>query len=155
ATRLAPEAVTFSRIAEGAVTTSRIADGNVTAAKIFGNAIAAFERSGATVATSVIVPTSIGHLATVTLNIPSSWSSWDCVAFAQATALPTAVPAALVLRVRVDGTDGAEFDYNVSGPSAVGVVAASFRSGITTTGTRTIALRGARGAADVRLPTVF
>src|SRR5690554_8217175 len=33
------------------------------------------ERSGATVATSVNVPTTIGNLATVTLNIPTSWRS--------------------------------------------------------------------------------
>src|SRR5690554_3959196 len=177
--KLAPEAVTFSRIADGAVITSKLADGAVTPGKIAsnavtqeklapeavtfsriaGNAIAAFERSGATVETDVDVPSSVGNLATVTLNIPSSWSSWNCVAFAQTTALPLINFADVRLRVRIDGTDGPEFANHV--PSGAGgaqaAVAASFRSGITTTGNRTIALRGYLGVdtQPARLKTVF
>lgn len=155
--KLRGDAVTTVKIATDAVTTSKIADGHVTAAKLHGAAISAFERSGATVATSVSVPASIGNLATVTLNIPSSWSSWECVAFAQATAMPLDELAVLNLLVRIDGTDGANFTYQLQGPPPLNgaVVAASFRSGITATGTRTIALRGVRGSTGVTLGTVF
>src|SRR5690554_8112456 len=157
--KLADEAVTAAKIAPGAIVASRIADGVVSEAKIAsqavtqpklapeavtfsriaGNAISAFERSGATVQTSVDVPSSVGNLATVTLNIPSSWSSWECVAFAQTTAVPLVLFATVRLTVRIDGTDGPEFGNHIpegEGPQAA--VAASFRSGITTTGNRTI-----------------
>src|SRR5690554_4425535 len=132
-------AVTAGKIADGAVVTQKIADGAVGIAKIAGGAIAGFERSGATVATSVNVPSTVGNLATVTLNIPSSWSRWECVAFAQTTAVPLVLFATVRLTVRIDGTDGPEFGNHIpegEGPQAA--VAASFRSGITTTGNRTI-----------------
>src|SRR5690606_6398054 len=169
-------AVTNSKIADGAVGTAKIADGAVGTAKIApnavnapqlapeavtfsriaGNAIAAFERSGATVETSVVVPSSVGNLATVTLNIPSSWSSWECVAFAHATAIKVGADVGfMTLVVRIDGTDGRVFDYQVQGPGNVAAAAASFRSGITTTGNRTIALRGNSSTAVITLPTVF
>src|SRR5690554_3626120 len=174
--KIADQAVTWAKINDGAVTNSKIADGAVGAAKIApnavnapqlapeavtfsriaGNAISAFERSGATVETSVNVPFDPGTLATVTLNIPSSWSSWECVAFAQATAQPVSSTGEILLSASIDGTDGALFRYRVPGPGAQAVAAASFRSGITTTGNRTIRLLGARvGSAAVELPTVF
>lgn len=155
--KIADQAVTVSRIADGHVTTVKLADGAVTAAKIAGAAISAFERSGATVETSVDVPSSIGNLATVTLNIPSSWSSWECVAFAQTAAVPLTLFATVRLRIRIDGTDGPEFATHIpEGEGPLGAAAASFRSGITTTGNRTIALRGYRGAdTPARLQTVF
>src|SRR5690606_10366339 len=114
------------------------------------------ERSGATVETSVNVPTTIGNLATVNLNIPSAWSSWNCVAFAPATAITTLDnPANLALRADISNVDGPAFVYHIQGPTPVAVTAASFRSGITTTGNQTIALRGVRGPVGVFLPTVF
>ena len=173
--KIADQAVTWAKINDGAVTNSKIADGAVGTAKIApnavnapqlapeavtfsriaGDAISAFERSGATVETSVVVPSSVGNLATVTLNIPSSWSSWNCVAFAQATSAGAFSELRHVaLRVRIDGTDGSLFDYQVPGGGAA-VAAASFRSGITTTGNRTIALRGSTLSGGVTLPTVF
>ena len=156
--KIASNAVTGPKLAVGAVTFSRIADGAVIASKIAGNAISAFERSGATVEAAVDVPTSAGNLATVTLNIPSTWSSWNCVAFAQATAMFLgAGTKILTLRVRIDGTDDKTFDYEIGsgGDGAGAVAAASFRSGITTTGNRTITLRGNASAGGVVLPTVF
>lgn len=166
AAKIAPSAVTTSRIADQAVTTDKIASNAVTAPKlapeavtfsrIAGDAISAFERSDATVATSVGVPSSVGNLATVTLNIPSSWSSWNCVAFAHATAIKVGADVGFItLIVRIDGTDGNVFDYQVQGPGNVAAAAASFRSGITTTGNRTIALRGNSPTGGVTLPTVF
>src|SRR5690606_36205052 len=92
------------------------------------------------------------------LNIPSAWTTWNCVAFAQATAdtLGGTVDNTILLNVRLDGADGAVFRYRVPGQGAVAVAAASFRSGITTTGTRTIALRGNRvSSGGVALPIVF
>jgi len=107
------------------------------------------------VETSVDVPSSVGNLATVTLNIPSSWSSWECVAFAHANAVPLSGPEGVGLRVRIDGTDGPEFVYQLDRTGPAAVAAASFRSGITTTGNRTIALRGRRGEGIIQLQTVF
>ena len=154
--KLAEGAVTGPKIAPDAVTFSKIADSSVGAAKITGAAIAAFERSGATVQTSVNVPTSTGNLATVTLNIPSSWSSWNCVAFAQTTASPLATRAMVRLIVRIDGTDGTEFANSIpEPPGPQPAIAAAFRSGITTTGNRTIALRGYQTEGPARLKTVF
>src|SRR5690606_21542630 len=96
-------------------------------------------------------------VATVTLNIPSDWSSWNCVAFAHAVAaLDEDNLATVVLRVRIDGADGPSFIHRVPGRGAQAVTAAYFRSGITTAGNRTIALRGSRGSAlGVSLSTVF
>lgn len=145
-------------VEEATVDTAKIADGAVTAAKIAGNAISAFERSGATVQTNVPVPDPVGTLAIVTLNIPSSWSSWDCVAFAHATAQPVSGnPGDIGLLVQIDGTDGPGFRYHISyTPVSVAVTAASFRSGITTTGNSTIRLQGWRYSTPaVDLPTVF
>ena len=153
--KIADSAVTEDKIAANAVTPGKLAPEAVTFSRIAGDAIAAFERSGATVATDVDVPSSIGNLATVTLNIPSSWSSWECVAFAQATSAGAFSELRHVgLRVRIDGTDGPLFDYHVPG-GGTAVAAAAFRSGITTTGNRTIALRGNSLSGGVTLPTVF
>ncbi len=90
-------------------------------------------------------------IASVSLTIPTTWGSWECEAYAtyvRESLDDTGPTGILLIKLRIDGTDQQVQDQVISADH--GGVGASFfmagaiggrRTGMTTTGSRTIALR--------------
>jgi len=114
--------------------------------------VASNELDGATDATSVALTTSPADAATVSLTIPAGWGSWKCAAYATGTYSGTGVN--LSHNIRIDGTDGPVLGINTTvaanGPFAI----AWRRTGMTTTGSRSIVLRASESGANASYTNV-
>lgn len=84
-------------------------------------------------------------VATVTLAIPAGWVSWECEAYATfAYNVDVGLSTSLSVPIRIDGTDQQALVVgllNTAAPEYRGGAVAGRRTGMTTTGNRTIELR--------------
>lgn len=104
---------------------------------------------------SLSLTTSFANAASVSLSIPSDWASWECEAWARALMKGvTSTGNEWAIRVVIDGTAGqvvSEIDAFNRHHVSIG----SRRTGITTTGSRTVAFQvrrvgGSGGDASLR-----
>lgn len=139
-----------------AITDAQITDSRPTATtRVGAGDTNTFEVDGSTEVASVNLTTSAADVASLNLTIPADWGSWKCMAYATGRS-SVGTAAAMSLTIRIDGTDqqeqGAMVLVTNSGESfAVG----GRRTGMTTTGSRTIALRAFEATADVVVADIF
>ncbi len=124
------------------------------------------EVTGSTEVASVSVTTTDASIASVALTIPSSWNSWECEAMATYVreVKDGAIPANLVeIKVRIDGTDQQlqesteEFDVDASTafPAHIAGAIGGRRTGMTTTGSRTIQLRARYSGVTLTIRDIY
>ena len=111
-----------------------------TIAVSWGNAVrdwAAFgEVDGSNTAGSTALTGTAASVCTVTLTIPAGWLSWKCAAWASYYST-AGVGNVNEIRLQIDGTD--QEVNNIPGDQRATTIAR--RSGMTTTGSRTVVLR--------------
>lgn len=131
-----------SEVAAGDITDERDGAGFASALNVHS------EVDGSTEVASVTLGTSYSTVASVTLDIPSSWSSWKCVA--QATFLADAPGGRTAdVKLTIDGTDQQiQGDMGVSTDRYSNAIIGR-RTGMTTTGSRTVELQALGSATDV------
>lgn len=98
---------------------------------------------------TVSLTTTESNVASVVLPIPAAWNSWKCVVWASYSAFQIA-DSTYLCRIRIDGTDQQEQAVSkASGTddSNDGAIGAR-RTGIVTTGNRTISLRAREASGD-------
>ena len=115
--------------------------------------IGALEELDNSVGTSATTTTSYTAMATVNLTIPTHWASWKAHAIATwQHHLSVAGKVTTNYKLNIDGTEGATTTGEATGITA-STTLQSRRTGITTTGSRGIALFGKHtGAVHLRRP---
>lgn len=146
--QLAPDAVTQSRIADEAVLVARLVDQG---AFLVNN----FEVDGSTEVASQALTSSFADVASVSLSIPAGWGSWKCEAWASYRGFAGSTGAYSTL-IQIDGTNqGVKGVINVPiGEGHDGSVGGR-RTGITTTGSRTVKLRAREDSGDMSLTDIY
>ena len=92
------------------------------------------------VLTSVLSPDTTTTVATVSLPIPASWNSWKCVAYATMVGLATGSIGRVTVWIRIDGVDQPVHNVDLS-LSRMSIGVGGRRTGITTTGTRSVSVQ--------------
>lgn len=103
---------------------------------------------------SVNLTTTPTDVLTVSLAIPAYWNSWKCVAFASGRA-SNGSAATCTIRIRIDGTDQQLQDFNLPVNGYESFSVGGRRTGMTTTGSRSVSLRAHETTADVALVASF
>lgn len=97
---------------------------------------------------SLSLTTSFANAASVSLSIPTDWASWECAAWGRLRT--SSQIGAVETRIVIDGTAGQVDTIGTAGLVVVG----ARRTGITTTGSRTVTLQARRvgdsGSASLR-----
>lgn len=134
-----------------------------------GALLAAYEVDNATEVATVALGATFSAVASVSLAIPSDWGSWKCIAQAswsahsvQAGGGSPGDHAPYQARLRIDGTDQQILNgYGVvptvgsgddTGDNTAAIVGR--RAGMTTTGSRTVALRAFEVDTNVELSSI-
>jgi hypothetical protein len=134
-----------------------IVDADITDERVAAQPVVGAEIDGATEVASATLTGSLANVATVTLDIPTYWTSWKCVADATYSYQTGAPPATHEVVISIDGTDQqllASIDSTDTGATDVGAVGGR-RVGMTTTGSRTVALRARETLGDVALADIY
>lgn len=96
-----------------------------------------WEVDGSTEVASASASTIYSAVASVSLSIPSDWSSWKCVATAHARVSSGTYDA----KIRIDGTDSQAIESISTDASTPIIVGNGRRTGMTTTGSRTVSFQ--------------
>lgn len=147
AAMLDSNAVTTAKIVDANVTGNKILDGNVTQGKLSGSIAGAFLLSNGTTGSPTITTTETSVLTT-TLPIPAGWGSWKFLGWSTGLLSVVGSVNSVNVFIRVDSTDApiTSYDFLPDGNSMPLAVSFSV-SGLTTTGTRTVALRAQKSGA--------
>lgn len=115
---------------------------------------------------SATATTSDAAKASVSLTIPATWNSWECEAWASyvRTIIDAATPIdTFSAKIRIDGTDQQTqvvtraFDLDSAGGESAEMAGAigGHRTGMTTTGSRTVELRASTNTATVGMLDIY
>jgi hypothetical protein len=150
--KIADEAVGFDQIGVGAVGSSRIMDAGVGQIDLAGNITGAFLLTAGD-SGSPAISTSEGTVESVAFTIPAGWTTWTCMAWYSGVVAVIGSVSSYTLKIQVDGVDGPNSTYNFTPDgNSMPISLVHHRTGITATGSRTIAVRGVRvGAGSATL----
>lgn len=106
------------------------------------------------VSASALSPDTTTTVITVSLPIPASWNSWKCVAYATMVGRATGESVGRVtVWTRIDGADQPTQNNDLS-LSRTSIAVGGRRTGITTTGTRSVSVQ-ANSAVPAQLSHIF
>lgn len=109
--------------------------------------ITAYEVDGYTEVATVALTVSLSSVASVSLTIPGTWASWKCSATASwAHYVLSGTPNDLSVRLIIDGTVLQTLALGGLQTTPYPGAIVGYRTGMTTTGARTIALQAAEGS---------
>lgn len=114
------------------------------------------EVDGSVEVASTTLPTSSTVLASLNLQIPEEWNSWKCEAYGTFSYEDQGNPTSVDFWVSIDGVGQQKQNVETSGNNlnesgAVG----GRRTGMTTTGPRTVELRGQAGSSELLMRDIY
>lgn len=157
-TELADDAVTNAKVANDAIDTAELVDEAVTGAKAAPAFLASFEVRNSTEVASQDLSGGFTNSASVTLDIPADWGSWDCEAWASYFAVQADDGSIeYETAIRIDGTT--QQIKAVTGIGNVGIgldgSVGGHRTGIVSTGSVTVNLRGREVSTAIALRDIY